>query len=600
MDMQKEQTAVLADQSAVPEAVAADGLPDGFFSRQDGIYQATGANDTEAIWLCSPMSVIALLRDPAGKGWGRIIELVDPEGRTKQVEVLDREIEKEASAVRAKLVDHGLKLASRPKARAAFMDLVQNWRPEKTLTSTDRLGWTDDTCSGFVLASGEVLGAGGYHLVGHDWAGTAPGSFSAGTVQSWRCGVGALCTGNPLLMVSVSLAFAGPLLQLLGEEGGGIHLRGASSCGKTTIQKVATSVWRNPACIGTWRATANGVEEIAKASNSTLLSLDEIAEVDARELDSAAYMLANGIGKARAKASGGAAPRAAWHVAILSTGEISLAEKLVEARRRVMDGQNVRLVDIEADSGDHGAFDSLHGHASGTEFSDALKHAAATDYGTVGPAFVEYLLQHRFLVAESARKFIVKAVKQWQGRSTRPDEGQVQRVARRLAVMACAGELATTAGLTGWEKGAALRAAQEVFDLWQDARAAVGIGEGSSVVERTRAFLRVHADGFVESTAGASIREPEHGWKDAGLFYIKTASWQDLHGKTSAEAARELLRLGLLSRGEGTHLAKRAPRWIKERPRVYAVLAEIVADDRPVSVATIEGPLADQPNRLAG
>src|SRR5690606_32273894 len=135
---------------------------------------------------------------------------------------------------------------------------------------------------------------------------------------------------NPLLILGVSMAFTGPLLEFLGIDGGGLHLRGRSSRGKSTIQQVAVSVWGAPKLLCSWRATANGLEGVATACNSTFLALDELAEVGARDAGNAVYMLANGAGKARANPSGATLPVARWRVSILSSGEISLAEKLSE------------------------------------------------------------------------------------------------------------------------------------------------------------------------------------------------------------------------------------------------------------------------------
>ena len=44
--------------------------------------------------------------------------------------------------------------------------------------------------------------------------------------------------------------------------------------------------------------------------------------------------------------------------------------------------------------------------------------------------------------------------------------GQVQRVRRRFALVAVAGELASETGITGWPKGEAIDAARAVFNAW--------------------------------------------------------------------------------------------------------------------------------------
>ncbi len=71
----------------------------------------------------------------------------------------------------------------------------------------------------------------------------------------------------------------------------------------------------------------------------------------------AAYMLANGQGKARAGRSGTARASARWRVTILSSGEISLADKAAEVRERIRAGQDIRLLDVPVDRRRFGAFD---------------------------------------------------------------------------------------------------------------------------------------------------------------------------------------------------------------------------------------------------
>lgn len=62
------------------------------------------------------------------------------------------------------------------------------------------------------------------------------------------------------------------------------------------------------------------------------------------------------------------------------------------ANRNVTAGQEVRLIDLDGGSRRFGAFDCLHGAASGRDFADSLQAAAAASYGLAGPAFVEWLM----------------------------------------------------------------------------------------------------------------------------------------------------------------------------------------------------------------
>src|SRR5215212_7415825 len=133
---------------------------------------------------------------------------------------------------------------------------------------------------------------------------------------------------------------------------GGFHPKGSSRSGKTVTLRIAGSVWGGGGVLGfarAWRATANGLEGVAEAHNHALLCLDEMGQVDAREAGEIAYMLANGTGKGRAGRDGSPRRSAQWQLVFLSTGELSLAEKMAEVGKAPKAGQEVRLVEIPAD-----------------------------------------------------------------------------------------------------------------------------------------------------------------------------------------------------------------------------------------------------------
>jgi len=380
-------------------------LPRGFQMRPTGIFrEVTGSNDKkEWVWLCSILHVLALPRDRAGKGWGRLVEVIDPDGRVHRWSIPARMFAGDGAELRSGLLDLGLNLASGRAAREALMDLLQRWQPSDRAITANRLGWADESCSAFLCGDGRVIGASNVVFQQDYVPATAAEMTAAGTSQDWREAVAEECVGNPLMIVAVSLAFAGPLLEPLGLDGGGLHLRGASSQGKSTLQRVAVSVWGSPAFMHSWRATANGLEGVAAACNGTLLALDELGEVSGRDAGAAAYMLANGTGKTRASRAGTARAPARWRVMVLSSGEITLADKIAEAGGRAAAGQAVRLLDVAADGRAHGAFDDLHDAPDGAAFADRLRGATATQYGTAGVAFVTAFLEDREAATKTVR-----------------------------------------------------------------------------------------------------------------------------------------------------------------------------------------------------
>jgi putative DNA primase/helicase len=198
----------------------------------------------------------------------------------------------------------------------------------------------------------------------------------SGTLEDWQREISRLCVGNSRLTFSVSSAFASMLLRIIGEENGGFHFRGHSSLGKTTLLSVASSVFGcgdlRGGYVQTWRNTGNGLEAIAALYNDTLLCLDEIKQVDPREVGEIAYRVANGSGKGRADRAGLAREKQTWCLLFLSSGELSLGDHLTTIGKSPYGGEEV---DIPADTDAHGAFEALHGYPDGAAFSQALNQA---------------------------------------------------------------------------------------------------------------------------------------------------------------------------------------------------------------------------------
>ena len=312
-----------------------------------------------------------------------------------------------------------------------------------------------------------------------------PDGFTvAGCAEDWRKHVASLASGNPWLVLAASAAFAGPLLKPCGIGGGGVHLVGNSSIGKTTALELAASVWGAPdGFTRSWRATSNGLEGVAALHTDLLLPLDEISECDAREVGAVVYSLANGVGKTRSSRAGNARPPKKWRVFTLSTGERTIAAAMQEGGRRQKAGQTVRLLDLPA-ARRFGMFDELHGRRDGHALANDIKAAARRCHGAVGRVFVERLTHDEAGVAR-----LLKEAQQEPGFAA--EGGQEARAAAQFALLGVAGELATTYGLTGWSEGAALDAAIEAYRAWRDLRGG-GDHEAATILNNVADFLDRH------------------------------------------------------------------------------------------------------------
>lgn len=160
---------------------------------------------------------------------------------------------------------------------------------------------------------------------------------------------------------------------------------------------------------------------------------------------------------------------------------------MAKAGQRCNAGQEIRLADIEADAGAQmGLFEQLHNHINPASMALALKESAGQYHGAVGIAWLHKIVKHRaeliLLPANKIQQFVAKV--------TKPEHsGQIQRVARRFALVAMAGEIASHFELTGWKRGTACQAAKKCFNAWLEDFGEHGNREDRAILSQVRAFF---------------------------------------------------------------------------------------------------------------
>jgi len=470
--------------------------PWGFRMEPDGLwYDQPTPQGVSPTRLTSHFEVLALARDPQGGGWSVLVRFLDPDNREHTVAVSRARLANGAAEVRAELAGEGLVISPQRGKADKFAIALAEVKSARRLTLVAATGW----CGNRFVLPGRVIGPIGGEEV--RFTGEAPALHyrQAGSLERWRSGVAAKAEGNALMTFALSLAFLGPLLRPLELEGGGVHFRGSSSCGKTTLAYAAGSVWGGGGPLGfgqTWRATANALEMVAYGHNDGLAVFDELALVAPEEAGAAAYSLASGQSKARSRADGSLRARSEWRVAILSTGENGLADHIRAGRRndRPMAGQELRLLDIAAGAGSGmGVWQELHGAVGPAELSDSIRSASCADYGHAGPAFLERLIADRPAAIIKAKATLAQFI----ARASRAgDSGQAQRAALRFGAVAAAGELAATFGVTPWQTGWALGDALWLYHRWASAFGRDTPHERSEIIRLLRGAIESQRSAF--------------------------------------------------------------------------------------------------------
>ncbi|MEA1835178.1 DUF927 domain-containing protein [Methylobacterium durans] len=544
--------------------------------------------DTPGEWLSGRFDVHAAVRTEEGTGWSLALSFRDPDRRLQTVVVALADLAGgDASEIRREMASKGLRLAAGRGAKERFIAGLAGIAVDLRAMLVGRSGWH---------ANGEVYAAPNFT------AATAArvaepivfrsdqqaASFqSAGDLGAWRDQVAALAIGQSRLLFSLGVAFAGPLLEPLGQEPGAFNLVGPSSCGKTTALRLAGSVWGGGGPLGfalTWRTTANALEGTAAAHNDSLLALDELGMCEPRDLDAAAYALTGGSGKGRLKADGELRARQRWRIMVLSTGEITLSQRIAEgaAFKAARAGQMVRFVDIPADAGcGHGLFDHLDPFGDGAQLANAVRDRTSEFYGTAGPAFVEALLARREKALAAAREMIGAFVAE---RVPEGASGQVRRVGARFALVAAAGELGTAFGLLPAAPGAVTAAAESIFRQWLAQRGGAGASEDRDAVRSVRGFLLRHGLArFIEADkghdAGSWRAQNVAGFRMAGEdgdYLFHEDGWCEATAGLDPRAAADALTAAGYLRRDASGKRKRAERVGERTMRVYRISASIL------------------------
>jgi putative DNA primase/helicase len=552
------------------------GLKDGNQEFKPGVWYFDTDKDTLIhTRVCSPLHVNAVTSDGQHHNFGRLLRLRNTLGHWREWAMPMEMLRGAGDDLRGELLAMGVDIEPGLGARRLLSTYLQAERPSRQMRCALQVGWCEDS---FILpdtvighkASDVIFQSG---VCGHDE------HTVAGTLAGWQGAISSKAVGNQLLLLALSAAFTGPMLELCNVEGGGMHFVGDSSTGKTTLLEAACSVWGGPNYRRSWRATANGMEGAAALFNDCLLAVDEISECNPHEVGAIIYALSNGRGKQRAGRAGNARAVTRWRCFILSSGERSIETTMQEAGHRPKAGQVVRLLDLSV-ARSFGAWDDLHDLPSGTAFSDAIKRAVVTHHGHAGRAFLEKLTRDERDFGGYLER--VRALPEF---AAEGGEGQEKRTAARFALLALAGELATEYGITGWPGGTATKAAAEGFKAWQASRGS-GNNERQQILEQVSAFIERHGDSRFsngDSTDESQIYNRAGWWKDSheGRIYLFSASGlhEALEGFDYKRALDVLQKAGALPEPDSSGRKSKFSRPGGKGGRFYPIRPDKLEDD---------------------
>lgn len=538
-----------------------------------------------------PCGVVAHCRDGAKQHWGALLRWFDRDDVKHELAVPAGRFHEQGGALPAELANAGLPIV--PGKERKLLEYFGNCHPVIRHRAATMLGWQDGL-SAFVLPKetlGETASRERVVYQPDQYSPTLATVYPRGALEGWQQHIAAVCQGNPVLAFGVSAAFAAPLFDVVGLEGGGVHLFGVTSHGKTTCLQVAASVWgdgsdpaegRLSAYVKKWNLTKNATEGLAEAHNDLPLCLDEVGEADAQDFGRMIYQLAGGVGKQRMRESATLKPPKVWRTLVLSTGELPAAEAVEQAGRVVRGGQLARMIDLPANHPQTGAgiVLELHGAESPGAFVDRLKRACREQFGWAGPAFVRKILaegrdQLRARLKPRLEEMVIALTPSGAA-------ADVVRVVKRLALIALAGELAQEWGFVPWESRVPREAAQEMVERFVQNRGGSG-GQAEQAIKTVQAFMLAHS-----RSRFANKKHVEHltlnlaGYRDERekfLYFTSEGFREACAGHAPRDVARHLKERGFLDTPEDGRLTQRIEvTGLGERIRVYAVSTKLLDD----------------------
>jgi hypothetical protein len=208
---------------------------------------------------------------------------------------------------------------------------------------------------------------------------------TSGTEQGWIDFTSLLQAARmPAQMFAIGFSLATPLIELTGLNGLTLSLCGPTGTGKTLGQYWQQSVWGDPQKLHfAAKFTMNSLYNRLGFYCNLPMTIDEATVVTDKEIGDFLYMVTQGRDKARLNRTAEERETKRWATSVTISTNIPWSTKLA-AMNNATDAQLMRLLEVTVDP--HPLF------ANGTTSGRKIYQHINSNYGWVGPKFIEHLL----------------------------------------------------------------------------------------------------------------------------------------------------------------------------------------------------------------
>ncbi len=576
--------------------------PSGFKLDDRGVF-LVNSNNEEGKQVSSPIWATAVTEDTTDKTNGVVLNWVDLRGSLRNRAIPMDYLYDSGSDFIKYLGRSGVKIdpSQTSSLKRYLVGFLGNLPFVESVT---KLGWIEGNEELAYVLPHRVIGAGYckediiYQPERHSYTGQA--MYESGGFYDWTENVAHFCSQNPMLVFGLSLGFSGMLLHFSDIETGGFNIYGRSSGGKTTVLQVAASVVGNGSSPGadpsksyvlTWNSTSNALEALASSSNDGLLCLDEIHTCNDNDFGRVVYNLSGGRGKQRLSQDADIKKSRSWRSMILSSGEQSVREKILQTSKNVHSGQALRLIDIPAN-------DEIIKEPKGysyAEFADRLKNNCSKYFGVAGSIFIDQIIIE-FETQANARKHINELNNQIHKELLLPNmEREQQRALKRFSLVATAGILASRLGVLPLEESEIISSVRYVVGLWLSddvnlPRKVINARMVREAIERNQSRFQLtnNVNDVPPKDMLGYFHEATVGGHQQKLYLFTTNGFAEVcNGQNINEVAKDLKEMGFLQINDSNRLKSKHSIYIngvQRRSRFYSVPACILSFDELESI----------------
>ena len=271
----------------------------------------------------------------------------------------------------------------------SYMDKLREMRAMTNLYNS--MGWKDDykqfvhgntlyrrLDNGTITKENITLSSSSQRLGGELYG-------SAGSEQGWIDFTSLLQAAKmPAQMFALGFSLATPMIELTGLNGLTLSLSGQTGTGKSLAQLWQQSLWGDPQKLHfAAKFTMNSLYNRLGFYCNLPMTIDEATVVTDKEVGDFLYMVTQGRDKTRLSRSAEERETKRWATGVTISTNIPWSTKLA-AMSSATDAQMMRLLEVTVEP--HPVF------ADGTAGGRKIFQFITSNYGWVGPRFIEYLL----------------------------------------------------------------------------------------------------------------------------------------------------------------------------------------------------------------